>query len=112
MKEESGVMPHNGDLLKQQIAEQRVVKVHLAQKMNVSPPCVNVYLTHKSLQASILWNASKALQHNFLAELGESVGVAYETKAEAQLREELAALQKEMEKLKMKVSIYEGMMKK
>ncbi len=112
MKEENSVMPHNGDLLEKYIDEQRVVKVHLAGKMGVTPPCVNRYLTHETLQASVLWRASKALQHNFLAELGELAGVAYETKAEAQLREELAGLRKELDELRMKVSIYEGMIKK
>jgi hypothetical protein len=105
-------MPHNGGLLAKYITEQHTVKAALAREMGVTPSGINTYLIRNSLQTGIWWRASLALQHNFIAELGEILPVDYETKAEAKLREELAQLQKEVDELRLKLSVYESIMKK
>ncbi|MDR1679275.1 MAG: hypothetical protein LBR81_05795 [Prevotellaceae bacterium] len=119
MKKESSAMPHNGNLLEKYIAEQRIVKSHLARRMDITPPSMNLYLTRGSLQTVVWWRISRALQHNFLAELGDALDIAYETKAEAKLREEIAGLQekiklqgKEIDEMKVKISVYESIVNK
>ncbi len=112
MKQKTNNMPHNGSLLEKYIVEQHTIKAALARKMGVTQPSINVYFRRHTLQTGIWWRASLALQHNFIAELGEILPVDYETKTEAKLREELAQLQKEMSELKLKLSVYESIMKK
>jgi uncharacterized protein YlxW (UPF0749 family) len=105
-------MPHNGELLARYLGEYRGMKSALAKNMEASPSELNAFLKHASLQTSVWWRVSQALKHNFFAELGELSGLPYETKIEAQLREELARLQQENEQLKTKIEVYETVLKK
>ncbi|MDR1678765.1 MAG: hypothetical protein LBR81_03205 [Prevotellaceae bacterium] len=112
MKQTTKDMPHNGSLLEKYIAEQHTVKAGLARAMGITPSGVNVYFTRKSLQMGIWWRASLALRHNFISELGEALNIDYETQTEAKLRKEIALLQTELDELKVKLSVYESIMKK
>jgi len=80
--------------------------------MNVSSTTVYQYAKSPSLQLSILWNASLALNHNFLAELGEKLPVDYITNRETEQRQQIDELQKEIEKLKFELSIYKNIVGK
>jgi transcriptional regulator with XRE-family HTH domain len=111
-------MPHNGNLLAKYIPEHYGSKSELARKMGVTLPGVNDYCRNSSLQTSVWWRASQALQHNFLAELADDLGIDYDSKAVLALREELTRAQQEINRLqqengdlKIKVSVYESLQK-
>ncbi|MCE5332308.1 MAG: hypothetical protein LLF95_09225 [Bacteroidales bacterium] len=104
--------PHNGKLMHDYIAKYGVNRAELARKMNVSTTSVYQYAGSPSLQLSILWKASLALNHNFLAELGEKLPVDYITNREAEQKQQIDELQKELEKLKFELSIYKNIVGK
>lgn len=96
--------PHNGKLLQNYIKKNGVNRAAMARKMNVSNTTVYQYAESSSLQLSVLWKASLALNHNFVAELGELLPVEYNNKHEAELENKIKALEMELE---IKTSIYE-----
>jgi len=102
-------MPHNGKVLTDYVLTNRINRAELARKMNVSNTSVYQYAESPSLQMNILWKASLALNHNFVAELGELLPVEYSTKRETELENKIKAMETELE---MKTSIYEKQIEK
>ena len=98
--------PHNGALLTNYILKHNVNRADLARRLNITAPSVYNYAGSSSLQLYILWKASLALKHNFVAELGDLLPVKFETVCEKELREQVESLQKELEKLSLELSIY------
>lgn len=105
-------MPHNGKLLTDYLLKNDINRAGLARKMNVSNTSVYQYAGSPSLQMSILWKASIALNHNFVAELGELLPVKHKTGNEIQLEEEIKALEARMEKLNLELSVYKDVISK
>ncbi len=112
-------MPHNGKLLEKHINEHNTNKAWLARQMGVTPSSVNAYFASDTLQTGIWWRASQALQHNFLAEIAEALNIEYIGKKETELlqkadelQQKINAMQQELDELKMKVKVYEGVLKK
>ena len=102
----SNSFPHNGRLLTDYIFDNRLNRAVLARQMNVSNASVYQYAGSRSLQLSILWRASVALNHNFVAELGALLPVEFIAPREKELQERFEELQKEHEKLKIELSVY------
>ena len=105
-------MPHNGKLLTDYLLKNDINRAGLARKMNVSNTSVYQYAGSPSLQMSILWKASIALNHNFVAELGELLPVKHKTGNEIQLEEKIKALEAQMEKLNLELSVYKDVISK
>ncbi len=105
-------MPHNGKLLTDYLLKNDINRAGLARKMNVSNTSVYQYAGSPSLQMSILWKASIALNHNFVAELGELLPVKHKTGNEIQLEEEIKALEAQLEKLNLELSVYKDVISK
>ena len=105
-------MPHNGKFLTDYVLKNDINRAGLARKMNVSNTSVYQYAESPSLQMSILWKASIALNHNFVAELGELLPVKHKTGNEIQLEEEIKALEARMEKLNLELSVYKDVISK
>ena len=105
-------MPHNGKLLTDYLLKNDINRAGLARKMNVSNTSVYQYAVSPSLQMSILWKASIALNHNFVAELGELLPVKHKTGNEIQLEEEIKALEAQLEKLNLELSVYKDVISK
>ena len=105
-------MPHNGKLLTDYLLKNDINRAGLARKMNVSNTSVYQYAVSPSLQMSILWKASIALNHNFVAELGELLPVKHKTGNEIQLEEEIKALEARIEKLNLELSVYKDVISK
>lgn len=102
-------MPHNGKVLTNYVLNNRINRAELARKLNKSNTSVYQYAESPSLQMNILWKASLALNHNFIAELGELLPVEYSTKRETELENKIKAMETELE---MKTSIYEKQIEK
>ena len=105
-------MPHNGKLLTDYLLKNDINRAGLARKMNVSNTSVYQYAGSPSLQMSILWKASIAHNHNFVAELGELLPVKHKTGNEIQLEEEIKALEAQLEKLNLELSVYKDVISK
>ena len=105
-------MPHNGKFLTDYLLKNDINRAGLARKMNVSNTSVYQYAGSPSLQMSILWKASIALNHNFVAELGELLPVKHKTGNEIQLEEEIKALEAQLEKLNLELSVYKDVISK
>jgi len=96
--------PHNGKFLQNYIKKNGVNRAEMARKMNVSNSTVYQYAESPTLQLNVLWKASLALNHNFVAELGELLPIAHNSKREADLEKRIKELEIELE---IKTSIYE-----
>lgn len=101
--------PHNGKFLQSYIKMNGVNRAELARKLNVSNTTVYQYAESSSLQLSVLWKASLALNHNFVAELGELLPIEHSSKREAELETKIKTLELELE---IKTSIYEKLIGK
>ena len=111
--------PHTGQLLENYILKNQIKKGVFARKMNVSTTTVYKYGQSTTMQLRILWNASLALKHNFIAELGALLPVRFVTPHEEELRIELIAkqseievLQKQVEHLSIEISVYKSIVGK
>lgn len=104
--------PHNGEVLKKYFKEHNVNRAELARQLGVSPTTVMRYFDSQSLQLGILWKISLALKHNFVAELGEQLTVDYVTACEIDLKNQLAELKKQMEKMEIELSVYKNIVGK
>lgn len=100
-REISNSYPHNGKMLTDFIFKNRINRAGLARRLGVTPTAVYNYAECESLHLSTLWNASIALKHNFIAEIGALLPVEYTSPREK-------ALQEELEKLKFELSIYKN----
>jgi len=122
MKDSAGrsiTHPHNGKLLSDYIFKNKVNRAELARQMDISTTSVYKYAQSYSLQLGILWKASLALKHNFVAELGALLAVDYITPKEEVLQNELKTkqieievLQKQIEHLSIEISVYKSIVGK
>jgi len=122
MKDSAGgsiTHPHNGKLLSNFILKNKINRAELARQMDISTTSVYKYAQSYSLQLGILWKASLALNHNFIAELGALLAVDYITPHEEVLQNELKAkqieievLQKQIEHLSIENSVYKSIVGK
>lgn len=72
---------------------------------------LNQYFKQPSFQFNILWRISLAVKHNFLMELGEQLGIAYETKAEKALKAQLLEKEEYIKELESQLKVYRGIHK-
>ena len=79
--------------------------------MNVLPTTLNQYFKQSSFQFAILWRISQAVNHNFLMQLGERLGIAYETKKEKELLHQLAQKDEEIKNLTTQLGVYKEIIK-
>ncbi|WP_133531967.1 transcriptional regulator [Flavobacterium dankookense] len=95
-----------GNYIQWHIEQNKIKKKSVSDYLNIQPNTLNQYFKQKSFQFSILWRISLAVKHNFLMQLGEELGIAYETKAEKELKAQLLEKEAEIEKLKTQVEVY------
>ncbi len=67
--------PHCGQLIQNYMATHQISKAFIARKLDVAPSTVNAYFRNQSLQIGIIWKISQTLEHNFIAEIAEMMGV-------------------------------------
>ena len=95
-----------GNYIQWHIEQNKIKKKSVSDYLNIQPNTLNQYFKQRSFQFSILWRISLAVKHNFLMQLGEELGIAYETKAEKELKAQLLEKEAEIEKLKTQVEVY------
>ncbi len=99
--------PHLGNFVQWHIEQNKIVKRGLAEALHVIPTTFNQYFRQHSLQFTILWRISQALQHNFLMELGEKwLKIPYQTQKEIDLQNQLDQKNTEIDLLKAQLQVF------
>ena len=101
-----------GNYIKWHIEFNKIKKRSVSDYLDVLPTTLNQYFKQPSFQFSILWRISLAVKHNFLMQLGEELGIAYETKTEKALKMQLQNLQQENHDLKLENELMKELFKK
>jgi transcriptional regulator with XRE-family HTH domain len=96
--------PHIGNMLKAFVKEKRIFQSGWARQMGVKQQTVANYLKSPNMQVATLFKISQALNYNFIADVAAQLHPLPNANT-AMPNEELEALKKENEKLKMEVEI-------
>ena len=103
---------HLGNYIKWHLESNKIKKKSVSDFLAVQPITLNRYFKQTSFQFSILWRISLAVQHNFLMQLGEELGIAFETKAEKELKTQLQQLQEDTRDLKKENELLKELIKR
>jgi transcriptional regulator with XRE-family HTH domain len=103
------VYQHNGQMLADYFAKHSINRSALARKIGVAPSTVLKYLESESLQFRILWKISIALKHNFISELSAQLPINEVAPLKS---EEQIEIEKEVERLKIELSVYKSIVGK
>ncbi len=104
---QTGDAPDLGNFIHWHINQNGIKKKVLSEQLRVLPTTVNKYFKQESLQFTILWRISKALQHNFLMELGEKwLKIPYQTQKEIDLQNQLDQKTTEINLLKAQLQVF------
>lgn len=98
--------PALGNYIHWHFQENKIKKKNVSDFLQVVPLTLNRYFKQSSFQFAILWRISQAVQHNFLMELGERLAIPYETKAEKELKTQLAEREKQIETLQTQLEVF------
>jgi hypothetical protein len=98
--------PPLGNFIKWHFQQNKTKKKKVSDFLQVLPTTLNQYFKQPSFQFAILWRISQAVQHNFLMELGERLAIPYETKAEKELKNQLAENEKQIETLQTQLDVF------
>jgi hypothetical protein len=100
-----GDNPALGNFVKYYLQQNKVEMKTVSDGLGVRYSSLNGYLKNTSFQFTILWRISQIVNHNFLMDLGEWLGIPYETKAEKNLKNQLLEQEKTIEKLQNEIDI-------
>lgn len=98
--------PSLGNYINWHFQENKIKKKIVSDFLGVLPTTLNGYFKQSSFQFAILWRISQAVQHNFLMELGERLAIPYETKAEKELKTQLAENERQIETLQTQLEVF------
>ena len=94
-----------GNLIAWIIQEKHLKKAAIARNLGILPTSLNQYFKQPSVQVSILWRLGIAMEYNLLADVAERHPIAFETKKEAALKQELAEQKAQMERMKIELDL-------
>ena len=95
-----------GNYIQWHIEQNKIKKRSVSEALGILPTTLNQYFKQPSFQFNILWRISLAVKHNFLMELGEQLGIAYETKAEKALKAQLQEKEEHIKGLESQLKVY------
>ena len=107
-----GDNPALGNFVRYYLHQNKVEMKTVSDGLGVHYNTVNKYLKNTSFQFTILWRISKIVNYNFLMDLGEWLGIPFETKAEKALKEQIELLQKENQDLKKENELLRELLKR
>jgi len=111
LKKRDSDPPAIGNFIHYYIYTNKIKKKEVSDFLNILPTSLNNYFKQSSLQLVILWRISQAVEYNFLMDLGERLGIAYETKIEKELKAQLAEKDKQIETLQTQLDVFKGIHK-
>ena len=95
-----------GNYIQWHIEQNKIKKLSVSRYLDITPNSLNQYFKQTSFQFIILWRISQAVKHNFLMELGEQLGIAYETKTEKALKAQLQEKEEYIKELESQLRVY------
>ena len=95
-----------GNYIQWHIEQNKIKKLSVSRYLDITPNSLNKYFKQTSFQFIILWRISQAVKHNFLMELGEQLGIAYETKTEKALKAQLLEKEEHIKLLENELRVY------
>lgn len=95
-----------GNYIQWHIEQNKIKKLSVSRYLDITPNSLNQYFKQTSFQFIILWRISQAVKHNFLMELGEQLGIAYETKTEKALKAQLQEKEEHIKELESQLRVY------
>ena len=95
-----------GNYIQWHIEQNKIKKLSVSRYLDITPNSLNQYFKQTSFQFIILWRISQAVKHNFLMELGEQLVIAYETKAEKDLKAQLQEKEEQLKDLESQLKVY------
>lgn len=98
--------PDIGNFVHWHIMQQQVKKKEVAASLGVIGTTVNGYFKSRSLQTGIVWKISEAIGYNLLADLGQRLGIPFETETEKALKLQIAEKDEEIKILKIQLQVY------
>ena len=99
--------PHIGNMLNEYAKQKRIYKSAWARQMGVTQQTVGNYTKSQNMQVDTLFKISQALNYNFIADVAAQLPQLPFANS-TMPNDELEALKKENEKLKMEVEILRG----
>jgi hypothetical protein len=102
---------HIGNLIAWIILEKHLKKADIGRKLDIIPTTLNQYFKQPSVQVGILWRLSKAIEYNFLADLGQRLHIDFETKKEMDLKNTLSQKEEELKTLKTELNLLKSIHK-
>jgi hypothetical protein len=103
--------PALGNFIHYHIFINKIKKKDVSTFLDVLPTTLNQYFKQSSFQFAILWRISHAVNHNFLMQLGELLGIEYQTEKEKQLLNQLAQKDEEIKNLTTQLGVYKEIVK-
>jgi Helix-turn-helix. len=97
---------HIGNLVHWEIKQNNLRKKDVAERLGIGPTTLNQYFKQSSLQTTILWRLSRAINFNFLMYLGQKLDVDFVTEKEKELQEQLRQKEEEILSLKTQIGVY------
>ncbi|WP_379967241.1 transcriptional regulator [Epilithonimonas sp. UC225_85] len=98
--------PALGNFINWHFKQNNTRKKEISTFLDILPTTLNQYFKQPSFQFGILWRISQAANHNFLMQLGERLGIDYQTKKEKELLELLQEKDAEINSLKTQLGVY------
>ncbi len=103
--------PRLGNFIQWHIEQNNIRKKSVSDFLGIVPVALTKYFKQQSIQATILWRISQAINYNLLMDLGERLKIPFETEVEKALKEQLVAKEKEIETLKTQLGVYKEIIK-
>ena len=100
-----------GNYIQWHIEQNKIKKRSISEALGILPTTLNQYFKQPSFQFNILWRISLAVKHNFLMELGEQLGIPYETKTEKALKAQLQEKEEYIKEIETQLKVYRGIHK-
>jgi len=107
-----GDNPALGNFVRYHLHQNKVDMKTVSDGLGVRYSTLNGYLKNTSFQFTILWRMSQIVNHNFLIDLGEWLGIPFETKAEKALKTQMLEQEKTIEKLQNEIDILRSVLQK
>lgn len=113
-KQPKQTLPHIGNMLNTFYKTRKVNKAALARAIHRAKPTVHKYSNRSSLQCSVLWDVSVALEHNFFADLAAKLPQTYTTNIpeDTTQAQRITQLEEENKILAVQLELLKGVMGK
>ncbi|MEM0541120.1 hypothetical protein WFZ85_00675 [Flavobacterium sp. j3] len=104
-------LPHMGELVKKRILEKKLSFAEVCRRINVKQPVMNGYFFSPTLQTSIIWKISIAIEHNLFADLIEKLPSNVQNANHTAFQQTIQRQEEEIKDLKKEIVIYKEILK-